>query len=150
MSDQNNEWPDYCVASLERRLANIRGQHKTKSVEDLGVGLLRAMREEVEAFRFKVDGKGGSGEFWYRVGYRAITTAWEREVLLARFKAALVDAVRVTFGHPVSPDSVHVYRRCPESPTGVSHVMSIDRDWPEVQELLSGVSLVPGGLGSKS
>ena len=61
-------------------------------------------------------------------------------MLLARFKAALVDAVRVTYGHPVSPDSVHVYRRCPESPTGVSHVMSIDRDWPEVQELLCGVS----------
>lgn len=129
------ERPSYAVRDMEQRVAAIRGKHLTDSVDHIEWAATHAMRTDLDALRGHVDGMLGSSEFWAREGLRAVTRAWEHEVALAKFKAALSDAAYVRCGRDFAPKGLFVYRRTPGSPSGVTLSASIDR-CPEAEALM--------------
>ena len=101
------------------------------------------IEEEVHMLRRAVDGEKPNGvpvaeDWWLRWGMRTVAKAWSDSAQLAAFREALTspDYSHMTTGHPVSPDSYHVYRRDPSSPTGCQHVASAGHDLPGVEEVL--------------
>lgn len=86
-----------------------------------------------------VDGNKHSNEFWFKEGFRAITSAWEREFAIAKAREIISSS---KFSHStIRPDIgsgkiAYLYFIDKKSPTGVKMAGSIDLDDPRQAELL--------------
>lgn len=137
MTSADYDRPSYAVDSLETQIEGIIGQHLTAAVSTLEHNWRMQVRDELEAMRSYVDGKGSSADFWYREGFRRRTDAYEKAYRLAVFRDALArpDVAYVRCGRDFMPDVWLVYLRDPKSPSGVRHEASMKR-CPEADALV--------------
>ena len=150
--------PSYVVGSVQQACDRALREALTGvSLEGIARAARTRAEEELETCRRALDGKNPSGlpyeeDWWLRWGYRTITRAWRDAEQLARFRDALAraDVSHVTSGHPVMPNSYHVYAVDRTSPSGCLLIVSADHDLPGISSVLGGRSTAQGGArGSK-
>ena len=120
----------------------IRGKHATMDVGQIKFFLAYARDNELVALRSYADGKAGCSLFFLRVAGRGLVGAWERELELAEFKAALAapDFLLVTSyeRHLTSGvvRYVDIWKLTDQGPTEVLRMVGSS---PAVEALLAGV-----------
>lgn len=112
------ERPTNVVENLQQRLAAIKGEHLTQTVEHLMACYHQAANEELDAMRRAYD-VGRAPEFWLCEGYRLLTAAHEHEWRLATFKKELETCAYVRAGHGCMSTTWLVYVWDHTSPTAV-------------------------------